>query len=143
MSRPTWVEYALDLAEVAAGRSADPFVQIGAVVLRPDNSVAGIGYNGAPAGIEVDGMSRDARRPLMIHAEVNALRYCTPAEVRGGMVAVTSTPCTSCLTSIAAHGIERVVFRRLLVNYPEADSRLVADRLGLTLHRVAPRAAFS
>jgi dCMP deaminase len=132
-TRPSWTRYALALADVAATRSADPFVQIGAVVLRPDHSVAGIGYNGAPSGIEVDGLTREERRPIMIHAEVNALRYCTPVEVRGGLVAVTGTPCPSCLTTISAHGITRVAFSDLLDNYPLIASQVVASRLGITL----------
>ena len=46
--RPCWEEYALELAKVAAKRSEDPYLKVGASVLRYDNSVAGLGYNGAP-----------------------------------------------------------------------------------------------
>jgi dCMP deaminase len=108
--RPEWHEYALMLAEMAASRSEDPWYQVGAVVLRPDNSVAGVGYNGAPSGVQIDWDDREARRPFVIHAEVNALRYCTPTDTRGGLLAVTHRPCQACLPLIAAHGIRRVFF---------------------------------
>ena len=51
MKRLDWEEYALELARVASLRSEDPFMKVGACVLRNDNSVAGVGYNGAPPGI--------------------------------------------------------------------------------------------
>ena len=62
MKRLDWEEYALELARVAALRSEDPFMKVGACVLRHDNSVAGLGYNGAPPGIEIDWSNRDERR---------------------------------------------------------------------------------
>lgn len=138
MNRPTWEQYALDLADVAATRSQDPWVPVGAVVLRPDHSVAGVGYNGAPSGVDIDWTDRDTRRAFVIHAETNALRYCTPDSVRGGLIAVSGTPCPVCLTAIAAHGITRVVFRHKLENYPLVASISVAAELGLALeHRPA------
>lgn len=108
--RLEWPEYALALADVAALRSEDPWLKVGAVVLRPDNSVASIGYNGAPSGIQIDWNDREARRPFVIHAEVNALRYTTPVEVRGGLIAITHRPCQACIPLIAAYGIRRVFF---------------------------------
>jgi dCMP deaminase len=127
----------LALALVAATRSEDPWVPVGAVVLRPDNSVAGLGYNGAPSGVEFDWTDREARRSFVIHAETNALRYCTPGEVRDGVMAVSGTPCPACLTSAAAHGLRRVIFADLLDNYPADQSYAVAHRLGLALEHIA------
>lgn len=130
--RPSWWTYALDLAAAAAARSEDPYVQVGAVVLRKDNSVAGVGYNGAPPGVDLDWLDRDGRRDLVTHAEVNALRYCTPA-VKGGLLAVTGTPCPACLTHIAPYGITTVIFRDVLDNYPIGESLRVANALDIRL----------
>lgn len=131
--RPTWQEYALLIAETAALRSEDPWLKVGAVVLRPDNSVAGIGYNGGPAGIELNWGDRDSRRPLVIHAEVNAFRYTTPAETRDGLLAVTHRPCHACLPLVAAHGIRRVVYREAIdpVTYPTDLLDDIAQQLGI------------
>lgn len=114
MTRPTIESYSLDLADAASARSEDPYFQVGAVVLRSDNTVASVGYNGAPSGVEIDWGDRDRRRDYVIHAEMNALRYVTPGEVAGGLVACTHHPCATCLRMIAAYGLKRVVYRNEL-----------------------------
>jgi dCMP deaminase len=106
--RISWSKYALELAKVASQRSEDPFVKVGACALRKDNTVAGLGYNGAPAGVEIDWEDRDDRRKRVIHAEVNALRYTKPGECK--LIATTLLPCNECLKLISAYGIEAVIF---------------------------------
>ena len=129
--RPSWERYGLQLATVAAGRSEDPHVQVGAVVFRADNSVAGIGYNGAPSGITINWEDRDRRRPWVIHAEVNALRWVTPTEACGGWIATTHHPCAACLTVIASYGLKRLVYRDLPAAY-YGDVAGVCEALGIT-----------
>ena len=80
MSRIDWKAYALKLAIVASERSEDKHHKVGACVLRHDNSVGGLGYNGAPSGVNIDWDNRDERRKRVVHAEVNALRYVKPNE---------------------------------------------------------------
>jgi dCMP deaminase len=111
MSRINWREYAIELARVASLRSEDPYVKVGACVLRHDNSVAGLGYNGAPPGINIDWSDRDERRKRVIHAEVNALRYVSPGEC--SVIACTLLPCNDCLKTIASYGIKNVIFKDL------------------------------
>ena len=106
--RISWRKYALELAKVASQRSEDPFVKVGACALRKDNTVAGLGYNGAPAGVEIDWKNRDDRRKRVIHAEVNALRYAKPGECK--LIATTLLPCNECLKLISAYGIKAVIF---------------------------------
>ena len=106
--RISWSKYALELAKVASQRSEDPFVKVGACALRKDNTVAGLGYNGAPAGVEIDWENRDDRRRRVIHAEVNALRYTKPGECK--LIATTLLPCNECLKLISAYGIKAVIF---------------------------------
>ena len=108
-SRTTWEEYALDLARVASRRSEDPYVKVGACALRHDNSVAGMGYNGPPPGIDIMWDDREYRRKRVIHAEVNALRYVRPGECR--LIASTLLPCNDCIKTIAAYGIRTIVFQ--------------------------------
>lgn len=106
-----WQEYALDLAEVAAKKSKDPWRQVGACLLRHDNTVAGIGFNGFPAGMREDWQDRDKRRLLVVHAEQNALRYVKPDECE--LIAVTLLPCNNCLKAIASYGIKSIVYREI------------------------------
>jgi dCMP deaminase len=116
LPRPSWEEYALRLAEAAACRSEDPYVQVGAAVLRFDNSTAATGFNGPPSGVDIDWSDRDSRRPYVIHAEDNALRYCKPGEV--WVVATTLSPCTDCLKLISAYRAKKVVFRKWYTTDP-------------------------
>ena len=110
MKRLDWEEYALELARVASLRSEDPFMKVGACVLRNDNSVAGVGYNGAPPGIEINWENRDDRRLRVVHSEVNALRYTKPGECK--LLACTLLPCNDCLKMIASYGIKEVIFSK-------------------------------
>ena len=73
MSRLSWLEYGMQLAKTASLRSEDPYVQVGCCILRPDNSIASLGYNGAPPGVDIDWSDRDDRRKRVIHAATNAL----------------------------------------------------------------------
>lgn len=107
--RIDWDEYALKLALVASERSEDPYVKVGACLLRHDNSVASLGYNGAPPNIDIHWSDRDERRSRVVHAEVNALRYISPNECR--LLACTHIPCNDCLKMIASYGIKKIVYK--------------------------------
>ncbi len=122
VSRLGWEEYAIALAQSASLRSEDPYVQVGAVVLRSDWSVAGVGYNGAPAGIEIDWSDRDKRRARVLHAEANVLKFVRPGEVE--LLACTHLPCKECLKVIAQKKIKEVYFSEFLYNY---DSDLTIE----------------
>lgn len=114
--RIPWEVYALKIAQVAAERSEDPWCKVGCCLLRRDNSVAALGYNGAPPGIEIDWSDRDARRKRVIHAECNALRYVRPGEVR--LCATTISPCADCVKALASYGVEILVFSDFYVLDP-------------------------
>ena len=103
--------YSMELAKIAALRSEDPYVKVGCCVLRKDKSVAGLGYNGAPSGIEIDWTNRDNRRKRVLHAEVNALRYVKPNECQ--LIACTLLPCRSCMQMIAAYNIKIVLYKEV------------------------------
>ena len=109
-NRTAWPEYALDIAKVVSRRSEDPFFKVGACILRNDNSDAGVGYNGAPPGIEIDWSNRDERRRRVVHAEVNALRYVVPNEAY--LIACNLLPCNDCLKMIASYGIIKIVYEQ-------------------------------
>ena len=111
-NRISWEEYALKIAEVAALRSEDKFVQVGSCALDYSNRVIGVAYNGLASGISVSDSfwdDRDARRPFMIHAEVNLLSLVKRGECR--LLACTLLPCSCCASMIASYGIKTVVYR--------------------------------
>ena len=110
-ARPSWARYALELAKAASLRSEDPYLKVGACVLREDKSVAGVGYNGPPAGINIDWSDRDERRKRVVHAEINALRHTRPGEPH--LLACTLLPCNDCLKTIAAYGVKQVWYEEV------------------------------
>jgi len=111
LKRPSWEEYALALAFTSSLRSQDPYKKVGACALRYDKSVASVGYNGAPRGIEIDWSNRDERRKRVIHAECNCLTYCKPNEI--WLLASTLLPCRECMQIIASYSIKKVVFSEI------------------------------
>ena len=111
MNRLKKEEWWLELAEVAAKRSEDPYCKVGAVAIRPDGSIAAVSYNGAPSKIEIDWSDRNKRRQFVVHAETNLLRYIKPHECPN--VAVTLAPCYDCLKNLASYGIKNIFFKDL------------------------------
>jgi dCMP deaminase len=110
--RISWEEYALLIAEVASLRSEDRFVKVGSCALDHSNRVIGVAYNGLASGITVQEPfweDRDARRPYMIHSEVNLLSLFKKGECK--LLACTLLPCSFCASMIAAYGIKKVVYR--------------------------------
>lgn len=133
--RMSWDQYGLEIAEAASKRSEDPYYKVGACVLRSDHSIISIGYNGAAPGVNISWADRDARRGFVIHAEVNALRYCTPDQTRGGYMFTTHHPCAECIKVIASYGITNVTYSQPIdpnVYDIEAIQKL-ADACGISL----------
>jgi dCMP deaminase len=119
----------MSIAEVVAKKSKDPWRQVGAVILREDNSIASVGYNGFPQGIEEDWSDREERRKYVIHAEQNALRYTQPGE--GKTLCSTLLPCSDCLKTIAAYKIKRVLYKEIYKSDPIALE--IAEKMGVTV----------
>lgn len=114
LSRLSWEEYALKIAEVASLRSEDPFQKVGACALDFNNRVIGVAYNGLASGVTpLSGFwnDREKRRPFMIHAEANLLSLFERGKCK--LLACTLLPCSSCATLIAAHGIKEVVYKEV------------------------------
>ena len=119
--RPTWDEYFLMLAKLAATRSTCLAFPVGAVIVR-DKQVVATGYNGPPSGSAhcttqgycyPDLSSCDASKTLpsrAVHAEANAIAQAAKhgVETDGAKIYVTLEPCLSCLKLIISAGIKEV-----------------------------------
>ena len=127
----SWEDTAIRLAfNIAGYRSEDPFVQVGAVAIKNDNSII-LGYNGPPRGIDIDWSDRDERRPKMLHAEENVLNSLSFGECK--IFAVTALPCPACMRSIANKGIKKVHYAGELEGYDNDLSRKFAKEFGIEL----------
>lgn len=124
MSRPTWDEYFLGIAEAVSARADCSRRKVGAVIVSPDRRIVGTGYNGAPAGQPgcLSGAcpragsnstpGRDYSNCIAVHAEANALLYSDWTDRQGGTMYINQPPCTECTKLIHGSGLGRVVFKR-------------------------------
>lgn len=107
-----WDERFLALAEHVAQWSKDPSTKTGCVIVRPDRTVASVGYNGFPRRVR-DSDKRLADRPvkyaMVVHAETNAV--LSAYERLDGCTAYVHPwpPCSSCAGILIQAGIHRVV----------------------------------
>lgn len=122
----------LDLAHQVASWSKDPSTQVGAVIARPDRTIASLGYNGFPRGVDDSPMIYEAR-PLKlmrtVHAELNAI-LSSREPLHGCTIYVTPLcPCSNCAAAIIQSGIHRVVFRMGLLRAEWAESFAVTEQM--------------
>lgn len=107
-----WDRRYVELARLVSTWSKDPSTQVGAVLVRPDNSVASIGYNGFPKGIEDTEErlnDRDTKYSFVIHAEMNAVLNAHD-DVRGDTLYLWPLLCCDrCAVHMIQAGIKRVV----------------------------------
>jgi dCMP deaminase len=61
-SQDWWDRYFLDIAEEVSKASKDPSTKVGAVIVRPDRTVASLGYNGLPI-CPAEVRTRSRKRP--------------------------------------------------------------------------------
>lgn len=129
--RPNWDEYGILIAHVVSLRSEDPNTKVGACALRHDNSVASVGYNGAPQGVEIDWDNREEKLKRVIHSELNCLKYCLPGDVK--TLYITHSPCVNCLALIASYKIKRVVFYESYHRDVNNESEKIAKEFNIEL----------
>lgn len=148
MTRPSWDEYFMSIAEQVSGRSTCLRRHTGAVLVKGKRILA-TGYNGVPAGLahcEVTGCLREQRdipsgshHELCrgIHAEQNAViqaaRY--GIAIDGATVYSTHQPCVLCAKILLNAGVVDVVFREA---YPDPLSEELFAEAGVVPRRVAP-----
>mgnify|MGYP003351417787 CR=1 FL=1 len=107
----TW---ALDGAEWMSRRSKDPSHRVGAIVLRPDGTLASGGYNGFPRHVCDDPSlyaDKLKKRRRIQHAERNAVTFSRENMEGYTIYVVPLHPCSQCAGAIINSGIRRVVAR--------------------------------
>ena len=122
--RPTWDETWLSVAAAVARRSWCVNSKVGAVIVDASGRVDSTGYNGPPAGLQVEGecsnwCPRASRGEgsgtasysacAAVHAEANALLHADATVIKGGTIYITRAPCKDCAKLIANSGLAVVV----------------------------------
>ncbi|WP_267383614.1 deoxycytidylate deaminase [Cyanobacterium sp. uoEpiScrs1] len=121
--RPTWDEYFLMMAKLAATRSTCLAFPVGAVIVK-DRQVLATGYNGSPSGsvhctaqgfcyTELSSCNVSSDLPSRaVHAEANAIAQAARHGIttNDSVVYVTLEPCISCLKLLISAGIKEVFY---------------------------------
>lgn len=114
-----WDRRFIALAREVSQWSKDPSTKCGAVIVRPDRTIASIGFNGFPRGCDDAPelyADRAEKYQRVIHAEVNAvlsarepLAGYTMYTYPGGL----APSCDRCATIVIQAGIRRIVHERV------------------------------
>lgn len=112
MMKSHWHSRFLGLAAHVAQWSRDPEKKVGAVIVRPDKSIASLGFNGFPRGVNDDDMryqNKELKRELTTHAEVNAILHAREPLHGYYLYVWPLAPCVHCAATIIQSGISHVV----------------------------------
>ena len=108
-----WDDRFITLACEVATWSRDPSTQVGCVIVREDKTVAGLGFNGFPRGMD-DGedlyANREVKYQRVLHAEMNAVLN-SQGPVKGCTAYVSAPTCSNCGLILVQSGIVRVVVK--------------------------------
>lgn len=109
-----WDNRFLAMAYVVASWSKDPSSKNGAVLVRPDRTVAAVGFNGFPKDMRDDPRlydDREVKYDRVIHAEMNAIFFCRETLPLADYTLYTTGPsCSRCAVHMIQAGIRRFVF---------------------------------
>lgn len=105
-----WHKRFFDLADLVGSWSKDPSTRVGAVIIRPDRTIASVGYNGFPRGVLDRYTTREDKLLRTVHAEANAI-LTAREPLHGYTIYVTPLhPCANCAGLIIQAGIKTVHF---------------------------------
>lgn len=107
-----WHKRFLELAAHTACWSRDPNRKVGAVIVRPDKTVASLGFNGFPRGVADDVSryeNRELKNEMVVHAEMNAILHAREPLHGYTLYVWPFHPCSRCAAAIIQSGITHVV----------------------------------
>jgi dCMP deaminase len=113
MSKSKWDDRFLTLAQLVGSWSKDPSTQCGAVIVRPNRSVASVGFNGFPQDMEDRPewyAEREEKYIRVVHAEVNALLFSREPVAGYTLYTYPIACCPRCAVQMIQSGISRFVF---------------------------------
>jgi dCMP deaminase len=143
--RPSWDEYFMGVAELAAQRSTCLRRHVGAVIVK-DRHIVSTGYNGAPRGLvhcgdreggclrQQLGVPSGEKHELCraLHAEQNAIIQAASLgqSIENATIYVTNQPCAICAKMIINAGIKRIVVKE---GYPDKLAIEILGEAGLEI----------
>jgi dCMP deaminase len=137
MARISRQQLFMEIAGVVAKRSTCLRLNVGAVLVSPQQRIISIGYNGQPEGQPHCASPCAAGGCHTIHAEINALRLAPPTDYCH--LYVTDSPCESCAQHILSNGRVSAVYFQTPYRVRDGYQKLVDA--GLLVVRVLPSGA--
>lgn len=113
-----WQEYYIGMAIYAARKSKDGSSKFGAVLVRPDKTIASVGFNGFPRRMTdykhmleaKTQKGREQKYMRIVHAECNCLDHNRDHDTTGYHLFVNGLPCAACALRIASTGVNYVYY---------------------------------
>jgi len=108
MANEKWDLRFLELARLIASWSKDPSTQTGAVIVRPDRTIAAVGYNGFARKMKDDPAlyaNREVKYERIIHCEMNAILTAREPLVGYTLYTAPFLSCPRCAVHVAQTGI--------------------------------------
>ncbi|UCC12285.1 MAG: cytidine/deoxycytidylate deaminase family protein [candidate division WOR-3 bacterium] len=129
MTRKSWDDYFMSIADLVAERSTCMRRHVGALIVK-DKRIVATGYNGAPSGISHCSKAGCLREQLKIpagerheicrgiHAEQNAIIQAATfgANISGGIIYTTHQPCFICTKMLINAHLTKIIYRE---EYPD------------------------
>ena len=112
----TWDEFYIGMAEYVSRKSKDTSTKTGAVIVRPDNTVCSVGYNGFAMkmpDISEWLQNREEKYSRIIHCEMNALLTAREPVKEHTLYTYPFVSCDRCAVHMIQTGITRFVFPKL------------------------------
>jgi dCMP deaminase len=108
-----WDKRFLDMAKLVSTWSKDPSTQTGAVIVRPDKSIASVGFNGFPRVMPDSNVfyhNRVQKYSRIIHCEMNAMNFVQDHTMQGyTLYTYPFLSCDRCYVHMIQAGITRFV----------------------------------
>lgn len=122
-SRPSYDEYFMEMAYLAASRSTCLRRKVGAVLVK-EKHVLSTGYNGPPKGLKHCNETGCLREELHVpsgerheicrglHAEQNAIIQAAVfgVSIKNSVIYVTNTPCVVCAKMLINAGVKEIIY---------------------------------
>ena len=135
--------YFMKVAKLAAENSYSRRAKVGAIIVR-DGRIISTGWNGQPRGFDnccekeivlPSGERALETLPTVIHAEMNALFWCSKTEIisDNSELYVTLSPCVNCALGIIQCGIKKVYY---LDEYRDTSGLELVKKCGIELEQV-------
>lgn len=135
--------YFMKVAKLAAENSYSRRAKVGAIIVR-DGRIISTGWNGQPRGFDnccekeivlPSGERALETLPTVIHAEMNALFWCSKTEIisDNSELYVTLSPCVNCALGIIQCGIKKVYY---LDEYRDTSGLELLKKCGIELEQV-------